>query len=293
MTELKIPAIIVHGGAGNKSSRPKEESLEIVKKAAEAGYEILKNGGSALDAVEKAIIVFEDSGKVNAGVGSVLNEKGFQELDALIMDGTTLNFGAVMSVTKTRNPIALARYIMEKTPHVAFSAEGANKLYEKMVEEGYRPRTDLKPIENNKNQNDSGDTVGAVAVDSEGRIAVGGSTGGTKKKMVGRVGDTPMVGSGEYATPIAGAAATGVGEVIAKVLLSRTATLLVEQGMTPELAAEAAIKYLTERVNGPAGVIVLDHKGRIGFAHNTNIMAIAYIQKGEEVKVDYSPRKIV
>ncbi len=292
MTEIKIPAIIVHGGAGNKSSKPKEEALKIVKEAAEAGFEILKNGGSALDAVEKAIIVFEDSGKVNAGIGSVLNEKGFQELDALIMDGTTLDFGAVMSVTKTRNPISLARYIMEKTPHVAFSADGANDLYEKMVNEGYRPRTDLKQPEKT-NTNDSGDTVGAVAVDINGNVAVGGSTGGTRKKMVGRVGDTPMIGSGGYATPIAGAAATGVGEVIAKVLLSRTATLLVEQGMTPELAAEASIKYLTERVNGPAGVIVLDHWGRIGFAHNTNIMAIAYIQKGEEVKVDYSPRKVV
>ena len=196
-------------------------------------------------------------------------------MDALIVDGSTLDFGAVGAITGIVNPVSLARYIMEKTDYKFFAGNNAKRVYDQMIADGYRQEDsegDVKPAEG-----PTGDTVGCIVVDSQERIATTSSTGGIKKKMPGRVGDSPVVGAGAYANDICGASATGWGEHIMRVVLSRMTVLYVEQGLDVSAAAKKGIAMFEEKTGSEAGIIVADKFGNFGYAHNAKAMPIAVI----------------
>jgi beta-aspartyl-peptidase (threonine type) len=285
------PAIIVHGGAGDIPPELHQAHQQGVRRAIEAGWELLVAGASAMDAVEAAIVIMEDDEAFDAGRGSFLNADGQVELDAGCMDGAELHVGAVASVQFIRNPIRLARAVMDRSEHVLLVGQGAQRFANKM---GFAScdLTDLAvPREFARWQkllfgqssparqafSPPSDTVGCVALDRAGHIAAGTSTGGTPNKMPGRVGDVPMVGCGFYADDrLGGASSTGWGESIAKVLLARLVLHHLQQLGDPWAAAEAAIEELAERVNGLGGIILLSPDGRPGWHHNTPHMSRAY-----------------
>lgn len=279
---------MVHGGAGRISDERSSSYAEGVRKAAEIGIEVLRHGGSALDAVTEAVAFMEDDPTFNAGRGSVLNREGFVQMDAIIMDGSSLSFGAVASVTRVKNPVRLARAIMERTEHNMFAGEWADLLAESLnievVEPSYfimeRRRREWEEMRLEKMRPDDEflhSTVGAVALDEDGNVAVATSTGGTPMKMPGRVGDTPLVGSGAYADNLlGGASATGLGESIMRVVLSKRVLDLAIMGLDPARAAESALEMMRERVGGSAGLIILDRKGNAAVAYNTPTMAFAF-----------------
>ena len=285
------PAIIVHGGAGDIPPELHQAHQQGVRRAIEAGWELLVAGASAMDAVEAAIVIMEDDEAFDAGRGSFLNADGQVELDAGCMDGAELHVGAVASVQFIRNPIRLARAVMDRSEHVLLVAQGAQRFAHKM---GFAScdLTDLAvPREFARWQkllfgqssparqafSPPSDMVGCVALDRAGHIAAGTSTGGTPNKMPGRVGDVPMVGCGFYADDrLGGASSTGWGESIAKVLLARLVLHHLQQLGDPWAAAEAAIEELAERVNGSGGIILLSPDGRPGWHHNTPHMSRAY-----------------
>ncbi len=271
-------AIIVHGGAGKANSKEEiSPRIETCKKAAKEGYEILKNGGNAIDAAIKAVTIFENDPLFNAGIGSYLNEKGEVELDAGIMDGKNLKIGAVSGIKHVKNPVLLAKAVMENSKHNFLIGEGAEEFAIKqnleIVPNDYFITNQKKKIFLSK----FGDTVGAVALDKNGRIASAVSTGGTPGKAKGRVGDSPLAGAGFYANETYGAVATGIGEDIMKAVLSFRILLEIEKGI--KKATESAIKYLTE-INGKAGLIALDSNGNIAFLYNTEMMFYGYMKDG-------------
>lgn len=292
------PVIIVHGGAWDIPDDVIEAHLNGCRRACEVGWRMLREGALALDAVEAAVQVMEDDPAFDAGRGSFLNTAGEVELDAMIMDGATLNAGAVAAVQRVAHPIHLARLVMDKTEHVMLVGAGAERFAR---EQGIPvcPPEDLlvgRELERWRQLQqdpawrtpqafgagsrgaDHRDTVGAVALDGQGNLAAATSTGGTPKKLPGRVGDSPLVGCGAYADNVsAGASATGWGEALIKVVMSKTACDLVARGLGAQHAAEAAVKTLAGRVNGLGGVIVVDRLGRLGAAHNTPRMAHAYV----------------
>lgn len=233
--------------------------------------------------------VMEDDPVFDAGLGSVLNCVGEIELDAMIMDGATLNLGAVAAVRGVANPITLARRIMEHSGHSMLVGEGARRFAEQIglplcsqaelavprEVANYRERQRLALGGQTLHTQGVTDTVGAVALDRFGNVAAATSTGGIAFKLPGRVGDSPLVGSGAYADNLSGAAsATGHGEMIMRVVMSKTATDAIAAGMTAQEAAGRALSLLQERVGGAGGLIVVDRVGRIGFAHNTPYMAV-------------------
>lgn len=284
------PSIIVHGGAWDIPPDQHEAHRAGVRRAVEAGWAVLEKGGSARDAVEAAIVVMEDDETFDAGRGAFLNADGQVELDAGFMDGADLQVGAVAGVQFIRNPIRLARAVMEKSEHVLLIADGAQRFAQKM---GFPlcELTDLAvPREFERWQKllydrtysgrqafTHGDTVGCVALDRAGHIAAGTSTGGTPNKLPGRVGDVPMVGCGFYADDeYGGASTTGWGESIAKVILARLSLHHLSQLDDPQAAAQAAIRVLQDKVNGLGGVILLSPDGRPGWHYNTPHMAVAH-----------------
>ena len=289
------PAIIVHGGAGDIPAELHRAHLQGVRRAVEAGWELLEMGGSAMDAVEMATTIMEDDEAFDAGRGSFLNADGQVELDAGFMDGAGLQVGAVASVQFIQNPIKLARTVMEKSGHVLLVGQGAQRFAHKM---GFSScdLTDLAvPREferwqkslfgqasvSDKASTPLSDTVGCVALDQAGHVAAGTSTGGTHNKMPGRVGDVPMVGCGFYADDqLGGASSTGWGESIAKVLLARLVLHHLQQLGDPWAAAQTAIQELSDRVNGLGGIILLSPEGRPGWHHNTPHMSRAYLTRG-------------
>lgn len=293
-------AIIVHGGAWDIPPQLHADHLAGCRAAAEAGWAILAAGGPALDAVEAAVRVMEDHPVFDAGTGSHLNADGFVELDAAIMDGRTLRAGAVASVKRVANPITLARRVLNDSPHVFLVGEGAERFAAAagvplcepatLVVERERELWEARRRSDAEGRTaaDAGraafaasDTVGAVALDAAGDLAVGNSTGGTFFKHPGRVGDTPIIGCGLYADNIMGAAAcTGWGEQIMKTVLAKAAVdqiALLANAMT---AANVAIAYFRHRIGGLGGVICLSPEGQIGLAHSTLYMAHAYRGEG-------------
>lgn len=296
------PILIVHGGAGTIPSERHAAAIEGCRRAAQAGWSVLAAGGSALDAVEAAVRILEDDPTFNAGRGSVMTRAGTVEMDALIMDGATLRAGAVAAVRRVRHPIALARAVMERTPHVLLVGAGAEALAEllglPMADDGElvapRDRARWEAIHRNGPPDlrevlaqalaEPMDTVGAVALDAAGHVAAAVSTGGIANKWPGRVGDSALVGCGAYADDRAGAAvATGWGETLMRVVISKTACDLMALGLPAPTAAEAAIRLLAERVDGRGGLIAVDPAGRIGIAHNTPHMSWAWTD-GEVVQ---------
>jgi beta-aspartyl-peptidase (threonine type) len=293
------PSIIVHGGAWDIPPDLLEAHRQGTHRSVQAGWDVLQAGGSALDAVEAAIVIMEDDETFDAGRGSFLNADGQVELDAGFMDGAGLLVGAVAGVQFIQNPIRLARAVMEKSEHVLLIADGAQRFAHKM---GFPAceLTDLAvPREFERWQKllydrtysarqsfAHHDTVGCVAMDREGHIAAGTSTGGTPNKMPGRVGDVPMVGCGFYADDeLGGASTTGWGESIAKVILARLALHQLGELGDPHAASRAAIETLAEKANGVGGVIVLAPDGRLGWHFNTPHMAFAYRTAGMDAPV--------
>lgn len=286
------PVIVVHGGAWGIPDRLVESNLAGVEKATKAGWAILEKTGSALDAVVAAVNVLEDDPTFDAGIGSVLTEDGTVEMDSLIMDGTSLDAGAAVGLKDVRYPIKLARKIMEETPHVMMTGEGASRIADKYGLERISQDelvTDEAKLEfkewSEKAEFGSSfghDTVGAVALDAEGNIAAATSTGGVTGKLVGRIGDVPLIGSGGYAdSRVGGVSTTGHGESIMKVNLAKLVLNYVEAGMGIQEAADKALGYMSVRVKGNGGLIALDSDGNIGAAYTTKRMVWAYIKDGK------------
>jgi beta-aspartyl-peptidase (threonine type) len=257
------------------------------------GWKILAHGGPALDAVEATVRVLEDDPVFGAGRGSCLNANGEVEMDAIIMDGATLNTGAIAAIQRVQHPISVARLVMEKTEHNLLVAAGAEAFarrqgvpewpQENLITESelirWREAQKSGPNRVEEFTATGHDTVGAVARDVNGHLAVATSTGGTNNKLPGRVGDSPLIGSGAYADDTTGAAsATGWGESLMKIVISKAACDLIEQGRTAQEATQIVIKRLAERIkNGRGGIIMIDREGRPGFAFNTPRMARAWV----------------
>ncbi len=267
-------AIIVHGGAGKWLDEKIPDAVEVIKEAVVRGFEYL--GRDPISACEESIKVLEDSPVFNAGRGSVLNEKGEIEMDASIMDGKSMNAGAVGSVKNVKNPISLARIVMEKTDHTLIVCDGAYRL---AVENGLDIEEDLytnERIEQWKRLKDEIETVGAVVTDGS-RIVAGTSTGGVIMKKEGRVGDSAIIGAGTYASEFSGVSATGDGDKIIRVSLSFFVNQLITVGVSPMDACRCGISLLWEKVKGKGGVIALNRKGEYGFSYNTARMPVGYM----------------
>ena len=293
----QLPVLVVHGGAWAIPDDMVEAHLNGVRKALAEGWHVLERGGSALDAVQAAIVHMEDDETFDAGRGSFLTRDGRVQLDALMMDGATLRAGGVGCVERIRNPIQAARLVLDESPHVYMVAEGAEQFAREhgmklcrnedlVIEREVRrlkeaqtkaaaghPDTTFAGASYDKGH----DTVGAVALDAEGRIGAGTSTGGTLNKAPGRVGDSSLIGCGCYAdNKSAAVSCTGWGEPIMKLVLAKWAADHVQSGGAPDAVAPEAMFYLQRRLNGHGGMILLDARGRFGIAHNTPRMAWAY-----------------
>jgi beta-aspartyl-peptidase (threonine type) len=277
------PAIIVHGGATKIASEDGPAYKNGCLNAARAGWKVLSSGGSALDAAETAIRVLEDDATFNAGYGSELNETGEVEMDAALMDGATLDIGAVGALQGVRNPVAVARLVMQG--EAAFLVgSGARRFAEAQGIKLCQPSEMISPKQHkkwlHKQEGKGHDTVGCVALDKNGNLAAGTSTGGTNQNAPGRIGDSPLVGCGFYADNQSGACAlTGDGEKILRVVLAKsTLDLLREE--EPDAAIQRALQMMVSRIGGEAGCILIDAEGRIGWGHNSANMACAYFAEG-------------
>ena len=276
--------IVVHGGAGDIPEDKRAAHADGCATAARAGAEVLAKGGSALDAAQRAVQVLEDDPRFNAGTGACLTESGALELDASIMNGADLAAGAVCALPPFKNPIAIARAVLEDGRHLLYASEGAARFalehgfsrssFDAMVTPAVRER--FERGRGGKAEGYAGSTVGAVARDKRGHVAAATSTGGTFFKRDGRVGDTPVVGAGTYADDGAGAgSATGIGEAIMRVCMTKSAIESMRAGATPEGSARAAADLLAGRGRGSGGIILLDARGRWGFARTTSTMSWA------------------
>ncbi len=295
----------IHGGAGTISQEnltPEKERAyrEKLTQALTAGYNILKEGGSSMDAVQAAIIIMEDSPLFNAGKGAAFNHHGVNEMDASIMDGKSRNSGAVAGVRLIKNPIKLARLVMDKSPHVMMAGEGAevfaaqnnvataaaeyfhtekrwNALQKVLRHERLEPRMDHKF-----------GTVGAVALDQKGNLAAGTSTGGMTNKRFGRIGDSPLIGAGTYANNITCAvSATGHGEYFIRSVVAYDISALMEyKGMSLHEASNFVINKKLKKFGGSGGVIAIDKHGNVAMPFNTAGMYRGSVRKDGEIVVD-------
>jgi len=308
------PSLIVHGGAWDIPDEAVGACNSGCRRALDAGWSILSRGGSALDAVEASVLVLEDDPVFDAGFGSHLNLDGRVECDAIVMNGATLRSGAVASLQRIRNPIRLARAVLEHCPHMMLVGEGAERfakdhgislcdpeeLISDAEREAWRRCSQDKHAAAHHRGHEQG-TVGAVALDSHGKLFAATSTGGTCCKLPGRVGDSPLIGCGCYAdATAAGVSCTGYGEAIMKIVMAKTAVDLVRTGgavfcvsdssrdpslsSAPSCAADAAMQaareavhLLAQRTHATGGLILLDREGNPGFAFNTPRMAYGYV----------------
>lgn len=305
------PALIVHGGAWDIPDEAVNTCKAGCRRALEAGWSILHCGGSALDAIEAAIVILEDDPVFDAGFGSHLNLDGHVECDAIVMNGATLRAGAVASLQHIRNPIRLARKVLEDCPHMMLVADGAERFAqscgislcdaEDLISEAEREawqqcRTGAHASVNHRGHEQG--TVGAVAIDRNGALFAATSTGGTCCKLPGRVGDSPLIGCGCYADLEAGGVSTtGYGEAIMKIVMAKTATdflrgadsttarsALTKEHMAAAVRNAAAIRaardtidLFSRRTGATAGLILLDRQGNPGVAFNTPRMAHGYV----------------
>ncbi len=282
-------AIVIHGGAGTilkKNMTPEKEKayLQKLNEALDKGESILKAGGSSMDAVEATIHILENSPLFNAGKGSVFTEAGENEMDASIMDGKTLQAGAVAGVKTIKNPISAARLVMEKSKHVMMAREGAETFAKEQGLEIVNPsyfkserrwKSYLRIKKRMENQEDKKNkkhgTVGCVALDKEGNIAAGTSTGGMTMKMWGRIGDSPIIGAGTYANnKTCGVSATGHGEFFIRNVVAYDISALMEyKGWSLKKAANYVIHQKLKPQGGEGGIVSLDHKGNIVMSFNS------------------------
>ncbi|WP_458627849.1 isoaspartyl peptidase/L-asparaginase family protein [Winogradskyella sp. PC D3.3] len=292
---MKTFSIAIHGGAGTLVKGMMTPELEAQYKAAlkdalDAGYYLLENGGTALDAVEASVKVLEDSPLFNAGKGSVFTATESHEMDASIMDGKTLNAGAVSLITGIKNPVSLARDVMEKSEHVFlagdgamqfakerdYKLEGASYFYDEFRHNQWLEikDTDRFQLDHAKKKDSKFGTVGAVACDKDGNIAAATSTGGMTNKKWGRVGDSPMIGAGNYANnKTCAISCTGSGEFFIRgVVAYDVACLMEHKGMSVKEASEEVINKRILEIGGDGGLIAVDAKGNIAMPFNTEGM---------------------
>ncbi|MGF1458621.1 MAG: isoaspartyl peptidase/L-asparaginase family protein [Leptolyngbyaceae cyanobacterium] len=296
-------SLMIHGGCGALEHIRREGSesdfRNSLRHILEGGRQILSGGGTALDAVEYCAITLENDPLYNAGHGSVLNEYGEVEMDAAIMYGQGLEAGAVAGITNIKNPITLARRVLEKSEHVMLIGKGAREFanlwnIEVMTDDYFV--TDSRIRQWREAQKAGGmmldheeaepqqklGTIGAVARDQQGNLAAATSTGGIVNKRWGRVGDSPIIGAGVFAdNTTCAVSATGYGEQFQRTVLSKTISdFIYFKGMDAAAAANAGIGYLVERVKGLGGVIVIDAQGRCGKSHSTTGLICGYIEQG-------------
>ncbi|HEX4696717.1 MAG TPA: isoaspartyl peptidase/L-asparaginase [Candidatus Udaeobacter sp.] len=312
MQDQKI-GLVIHGGAGtierSKITPEKERDYRAgLERALAAGYKILKDGGSSLDAAEAAVRVLEDDSNFNAGKGSVFTSAGTNEMDAAIMDGKMLAAGAVAGLKHIKNPISLARLVMEKSGHVMIDGEGAEIFAKEngieLVDQKYfftQARWDdlqkMKAAEKARTRGaakafhiadqDQHGTVGAAALDKNGNVAAATSTGGTTNKRPGRVGDTPVIGAGTYASNATCAvSATGDGEYFIRATAAREVSALMEcRGMSLKDAAQATLDNVA-KLGGTGGLIAIDHDGNITLPFNTSGMYRGYVDRDGKFVVE-------
>jgi beta-aspartyl-peptidase (threonine type) len=289
------PSLIVHGGAWDIPDGAVAACKSGCERALAAGWRILESGGSALDAIEAAVVILEDDPVFDAGYGSHLNLDGRVECDAIVMDGTTLRAGAVATLQHVRNPVRLARKVLENCPHMMLVAEGAERFAheqgiklcspEELITEAEREAWSRCKVDKHAaafHRGHEQGTVGAVAMDGVGRLFAATSTGGTCCKLPGRVGDSPLIGCGCYADALTGAVScTGYGEAIMKIVLAKSAAdflgYVVKDGGAISAAREA-VELLARRTRATGGLILLDRDGNPGWAFNTPRMSYGYVQ---------------
>jgi beta-aspartyl-peptidase (threonine type) len=301
--------LVVHGGAGVIERASMTSSMERayrngVRAALDAGRKVLAVGGSSLDAVVAAVTVFEDDPLFNAGRGAVFTASGTNELEAAIMDGATLKAGAASLLTTVKNPIQLARLVMEKTQHVMLASDGAERLandhgLERVAASYFFTERRFKALQrvqeeaaravNATSEADKHGTVGAVALDSNGNLAAATSTGGRNNKLAGRIGDTPIIGAGTYASNVSVAVSgTGEGEYFQRTLAAHTVAALVEyRGYGVARAAKYVVEKKLAPLGGTGGLIALDRNGRIAMPFNTPGMYRGYVtaNRGPVIKI--------
>ena len=311
--QTKKVGLVIHGGAGtierSKMTPEKERRYRAgLERALAAGYEILKRGGSSLDATEAAVRVLEDDPHFNAGRGSVFTDAGTNEMDAAIMDGETLRAGAVASLKHIKNPVSLARLVMEKSGHVMMDGEGAEafaaangvELVDQkyfFTEERWEALQKIRSAEKNRGgaggkkflitDQDRHGTVGAVAVDQNGNLAAATSTGGTTNKRAGRVGDSPVIGAGTYANNATCAvSATGDGEYFIRATVAHDVSALMEyRGMSLKEAAQTVLDKVA-KLGGTGGLIAIDGHGNIALPFNTSGMYRGYVDPNGKFAVE-------
>lgn len=293
-------ALVIHGGAGTilkKNMTPEKEAAYRAKleESLKAGYAVLNTGGSAMDAVEAAIHVMEDSPLFNAGKGAVFTNAGTNELDAAIMNGADLKAGAVAGVKTVKNPITAARKVMEETWHVLLAGEGADKF---AAEQGldivdpkyFHTERRWKAIQKMKgDEEEKYGTVGCVALDKDGNIAAGTSTGGMTNKRWGRVGDVPIIGAGTYANnKTCAVSATGTGEYFIRAAVGHDISALMEYKRYSLKKASKKVIQKVGKLGGSGGVISIDRKGNIAMPFNSKGMYRGYIKSdGKPVTLIY------
>lgn len=279
MRNAQLMQIMVHGGAGQIAAHRHAVCLAGCRSAAALGWRLLQRGGSALDAVTAAVQALEDDPEFNAGVGAALRADGRVQLDASIMDGATRRAGAVAVVEGLRNPVLLARRLLEDGGPVMLSGRHAERHAEALG----MPRCPADALVVPRQRRHLGErhgTVGAVARDRLGRLAAATSTGGYTGAPVGRIGDSPLIGCGTYADRGAAVSCTGSGEAIIRSVLAHRAALLASGETTAQQASEAALLAFAEGGDGDAGLIMIDAAGRFGRAHNTPHLPVAWVDAG-------------
>jgi beta-aspartyl-peptidase (threonine type) len=286
-------AILVHGGAGTWARADRRAVRAGMRSACRRGRAVLEAGGSALDAAVAAVVALEDDPAFNAGTGSVLNRDGEAELDASVMSGAELAAGGVACLRRVRNPILVARQVMERTPHVLLAGEGALRFARAQGHADHDPATaDARAARARRaaapgaeaDGDGRGGTVGAVALDAAGRLAAATSTGGIDGKLPGRIGDSPIPGAGNYATVWAAVSATGHGELMMRHLAAKRICDLVAAG----LSAQAACERFAGGVAGEYGLIALDRSGGFGVLCRSAALPCARWRDGErDVAVEF------
>lgn len=311
--------MVVQGGAGTWQPERSQPGILGVKKAVVIGFDVVKRGGTSVDAVMEAVSALEDDGVFNAGYGSSLNIDGQIEMEASIMEGKTLRAGAAGLLRDIKNPVRLARIVMEDTDHVFVVGEGAEKLarihklprrdpatelrlryYREQKKALLGGKPELPKLAELVKQHPEMfklETVGAVALDKDGNVAAATSTGGFPLKLPGRIGDSPIIGCGTYADNEAGAcSATGVGEIAMRLVLSKKVCDYMQDGQSAQNAVESAIKLVNRRIPfgyNHMGLAAIDLQGRFGVAHNSPNMCWAYLTPGMGEPVASLTGKIV
>ena len=305
MSQAATPVLVIHGGAGviARDVTPEREKAvrAALQRALESGYAQLKAGKPALDAVTAAITILEDDPLFNAGKGAVFNHDGKNELDAAIMDGATLRAGSIANVHRVKNPILLARAVMEQSPHVMMVGDGAEQFAKsvgiELVAPGYfhtdeRWRQLQSALKEEREKTAAPakaphhGTVGAVALDTQGHLAAGTSTGGMTNKRYGRVGDSPIIGAGTYANAKCAISATGWGEYYIRANAAHDICARVEYGGKPlAQAAKEVVMDVIPKLGGDGGVIALDADGNFAMPFNTEGMYRGWVDKNGKIHI--------